>query len=284
MNKPRTILITGASSGIGHYIVETLTARGHFVFAGYRDPNDALEIKKINPERIQPLLIDVTSDDLVSQAKLEVEKTGRALDVLFNNAGLAIGGPLETINIEAIKKLYEVNFFGYIRMIQQFLPLLRVSRGRIINISSISGLFATPFMVPYSASKYAVEALSDGLRRELRTSQVKVVMIEPGSIKTPIWKKSVDWSEELMKNQSEILTHYQPAVTNFIKFLRLNTVHAAELSKLKRAIIQAVESPRPKARYQAYLSNWLFALALKFVPAKAVDWIFNRFLDKYSKL
>jgi len=280
MNNSKTILITGASSGIGRYLVETLTARGHFVFAGYRDSQDASEIKKINPDRIQPLLIDVSSEEAIAQAKLEIEQIGRALDVLINNAGLALGGPLETTDLRSIQKLYEVNFFGYIRMIQNFLPLLRKSQGRIINISSISGLLVNPFLIAYASSKYAVEALSDGLRRELKSQKIKVVLIEPGSIKTPIWKKSIAWSEEIMESQTEVLTNYQPAVANFIKFLKFNTAHAAETSKLKRAVIKAVESSRPQARYQAYFSNWLLARIAKFAPAKFIDWLFACFLDK----
>lgn len=280
MIKSKTILITGASSGIGRYIVETLAARGHFVFAGYRDPKDALEIKKINPEKIQPILLDITSEESISQAKKVINETGRELDVLFNNAGLALGGPLEAISIESIKKLYEVNFFGCVKMIQNFLPLLRKSQGRIINISSISGLLVNAFLIPYSSSKYAVEALSDGLRRELKLQKIKVVIIEPGSIKTPIWKKSTNWSEEIMQSRPDILALYQPAVDNFLKFLRLNAKRAAELSKLKRAIIRAVESQRPKARYQAYFTNWLLAMFVKLMPAKFIDWLFDHFLDK----
>jgi len=282
MDNQKTILVTGASSGLGRHIVEILAARGHFIFAGHRNPAEAEELKKINPEKIYPVLIDVTADSSIRQAKLKIVKTGRPLDVLFNNAGLALGGPLETIDLEAIKKLYDVNFFGYIRMIQNFLPLLRKNRGRIINMSSISGLLVNAFLIPYSSSKYAVEALSDGLRRELKLQKIKVVIIEPGSIKTSIWKKSTDWSEEIMKLSPEILPYYQPAVTNFIKFLRVNSSQAAELNKLTGAVIKAVESANPRARYRCWFSNWFVAVIAKFMPAKFIDWLFDRFLDKYK--
>ncbi len=280
MIKPKTILITGASSGIGRYMTEILAARGHFIFAGYRDPSDEAELKKINSEKIQPLIVDVTSDNSIHQAKLEIEKTGRSLDVLINNAGLGLGGPLEATDINEIKKLFEVNYFGYIRTIQNFLPLLRTSQGRIINISSISGLFTNAFLIPYASSKYAVESLSDGLRRELKLQKIKVVMIEPGSIKTPIWKKSSAWSETVMKTHPEILNNYQPAIDNFIKFLEINERMAADLGKLKGAIIKAAENKKPKARYQAYFSNWFLAHLVRIMPAKAIDWFFDHFLDK----
>jgi NAD(P)-dependent dehydrogenase (short-subunit alcohol dehydrogenase family) len=279
MSNPKNILITGTSSGIGRYVVEVLTARGHFVFAGYRNPQDAEEIKKINPDKIQPVMIDVTNDESIRRAKEEIAKSGRPLDVLFNNAGLALGGPLETLKIDDIKKLYEVNFFGYVRMIQNFLPLLRLSQGRIINISSISGLFTIPFTIPYSTSKHAVEALADGLRRELRAQKIKVVLIEPGSIKTPIWKKSANWWEEIVKLSPEILSHYQPAITNFIKLFRSKAAHASELNKLKSALIRAVEKANPRARYQAYFTNRLTALLVKFLPVKFMDWLFGRLLN-----
>jgi len=279
MNNPKNILITGTSSGIGRYAVEILTARGHFVFAGCRQPQDAEEIKKINSDKIQPIIIDVTNDESIRRAKEEIAKSGRPLDVLFNNAGLALGGPLETLKIDDIKKLYEVNFFGYVRMIQNFLPLLRLSQGRIINISSISGLFTIPFTIPYSTSKHAVEALADGLRRELRAQKIKVVLIEPGSIKTPIWKKSANWWGEVIKLSPETLSYYQPAITNFIKLFRSKSAHASELSKLKNALIRAVEKSNPRARYQAYFTNRLTALLVKFLPVKFLDWLFGRLLN-----
>jgi len=280
MNKLKTILVTGASSGIGRYIVETLAARGHFVFAGYRKPEDAQELVKINSERVCPIFLDVTSLESIASAKKEIEKTGKALDVLFNNAGRALGGPLEAINVDSIKALYDVNFFGYVRMVQACLPLLRKSQGRIINISSISGLLTNSFLIPYSSSKYAVEALSDGLRRELKSQNIKVVIIEPGSIKTPIWKKSTDWSEGVIQANPGILKYYEPAISNFLNFLKLNAERAASLDKLKRAIIRSTEANIPKARYQAYFSNWLLAILIKLSPAKFIDWIIYHFMDK----
>ncbi|MFA5023753.1 MAG: SDR family oxidoreductase [Patescibacteria group bacterium] len=280
-NNNKTLLITGASSGIGHYIVETLAARGWFIFAGYRDEKAAAEIKKISPENIQPLYLDVTDENSVLAARELINKSGRQLNVLFNNAGTSLGGPLEVISITEMKKLFEVNYFGYVRLIQNFLPLLRASQGRIVNISSISGLFTNAFLIPYCATKYAVESLSDGLRRELKNQKIKVVMIEPGSVKTPIWKKSTAWSEDLLKKaRSEVLNSYQPALNNFLKLLVLNEKQAVRPEKLKRAIIKSVESKRPQARYRGYFSNWFMAQLLRFLPPKAIDWFFTRLLNK----
>lgn len=278
MNKSKAILITGASSGIGRYMVETLTARGHFVFAGYRKAEDANALKLINPEKVQSVWLDVTDDNSVNQVKIEIEKSGRKLDVLINNAGLAIGGPLEALSLIEIRKLYEVNFFGLISVIQTFLPLLRLSQGRIVNISSIAGVFAVPFMVPYSSSKYSVEALSDGLRRELRNQKVKVIMIEPGSLKTPLWRKSIDWSNQALLARPETLTYYQPELDNFIKFLELNVKYADNVSKLRLAIISAVEKTRPQVRYRGYFKNWLLVILIKFSPGKFIDAVFKKFL------
>ena len=141
-NLRKSILITGASSGIGKYMTEILAKRGWIIWAGYRDEKGKNELLKIKSEKIYPLEIDVTNNQLIIEAKKIIENSGFTLNAIFNNAGIAIGGPVEILNIEDVKKVYEVNFFGLIRIIQVFLPLLRQSQGRIINMSSIGGLIA----------------------------------------------------------------------------------------------------------------------------------------------
>ena len=181
MNK-RIAIVTGSSTGIGKATVLHLSRKGFLVFAGIRRESDAEQFQSL--KGIFPLLLDVSSQDSVEKAvEIAAEKLNTASEVhLINNAGIVVAGPVEGVSLTRWKEQFEVNFFGLLRVTQTLLPYIRKTRGRIVNISSISGLAAFPYLGPYCASKFAVEALSDALRRELRQFGCSVVVIEPGPI------------------------------------------------------------------------------------------------------
>lgn len=278
MTNNKSILITGASSGIGKYATEIFALRGWIVWAGYRDEKIKEELLKIHVN-VRPLKIDVTNMDLIIKSKEAIEKSGIQLNILFNNAGLALGGPIEVLDIEEVKKVYDVNFFGYLRMIQTFLPLLRKSCGRILNMSSLAGLIGVPFLMPYSSSKFAIEGMSDGLRRELLSQKISVSVIEPGPIKTGIWEKSLVSSNEFLRNESGISALYEPAVGNFTSLLHKNDSFSVSQKKLEKALIHACESSRPKVRYLVYRNNRILKFLIQVTPNKLLDFLFKKTLS-----
>ena len=198
-------LITGASTGIGRATALRLARGGWTVLAGVRDPAAGEMLQRELSEgsagragggRLIPLALDVTDAEQISAAarRVEEEAEGSApaqggLDALVNNAGIAVGGPLELVPLPELRRQLEVNVVGQVAVMQAVLPALRRSRGRIVFLSSVGGRVATPFLGPYQASKHALEAFGDSLRLELRTSHVRVALIEPGSVATPMWDK-----------------------------------------------------------------------------------------------
>lgn len=180
------VLITGGSSGIGEATVRFMAERGYTIFAGYRKPEDAERLDAYEGD-VRPVLLDVAEEESVIGARRAVEEQlrGAALRGLINNAGLAVPSFFELISLEQLRFQFEVNFFGAVRMVQRFLPLLREApEPRIINVSSILGRLSAPALGPYSSSKFALEALSDTLRVELREWGIRVVTVEPGKIAT----------------------------------------------------------------------------------------------------
>lgn len=245
----QSILITGASSGIGLHLAKRIAEDKKFkVFAGVRKADDQKMIEALKIRNLLPILIDVQKPETITKC-VELLKNEN-LSALINNAGIAIASPLELLPIEDFQDQFDVNVTGLLRVTQACLPLLRETRGRIINIGSISGKVTTPLVGAYSASKHAVEAMSDAFRRELRSAGIRVSLIEPGMIRTPIWDKSKDRAFELIakipKHAQDI---YRPMVNKLVKKLELNLKNAAETEDVYMAVKHALESPAPKTRY-----------------------------------
>src|SRR5919112_3166992 len=178
------VLITGASTGIGHATAKRMLAYGWDVFAGARKDED---LERLRGEGFTPLKLDVTDPHTIAAAKDELDERG--LRGLVNNAGIAVSGPIEFIPLDELRQQLEVNLVGQVAVTQAFLPNVREAKGRIVNVSSIGGRLALPLVGPYAASKFGLEAVSDSLRRELRPWGIHVALIEPGGVKTPIWDK-----------------------------------------------------------------------------------------------
>jgi len=193
-----TFVVTGSSTGIGHAAAKALIERGHTVFGSVRKDADGARVKAELGANYTPLLFDVTDEAAVARAAAEVRAAlnGRKLSGLVNNAGIAVAGPLLHLPIEDFRKQLEVNVTGQLMVTQAFAPLLGQDRelkgepGRIVMISSVGGQNASPFVGAYSASKFALEGLSEALRRELLLYGIDVIVIGPGAIATPIWEKA----------------------------------------------------------------------------------------------
>jgi NAD(P)-dependent dehydrogenase (short-subunit alcohol dehydrogenase family) len=270
----KTLMITGASTGIGRACALHFDKKGHTVFAGVRKDEDAQNLKNEASEKLTPVMIDVTDyDSVIKAAKVVDEAVGEAgLDGLVNNAGIAVSGPLEFLPIKRFEQQFQVNVFGLMAVTQAFLPLLRKTKGRIVNIGSESGRFALPFVGPYAASKHAVEAISDSLRVELLPSGIKVVLIEPASIKTPIWDKSGKEVETLVDEIPEKGREiYKKEVKASIKFVDIARKNAIPVKRVVKAVDKALTKRSPKVRYLVGAEAYLMAHVLNALPRKLVD-------------
>src|SRR3954452_24414613 len=210
-----TVVVTGASTGIGEASVLHLKELGFKPLAGVRKEEDA---ERLRDEGLQPLKLDVTDKVSTAAARAEAEQaSGGRLAGLVNNAGVALSAPLEYIPIDRLRQQLEINLIGQVAVTQAFLPHLRAAHGRIVNVSSIGGRVALPMLGPYAASKFALEAVSDSLRREMRPFGVEVVVVEAGGIRTPIWDKGNQRAEDLMQSMPEEANRLYGAVVDKIR-------------------------------------------------------------------
>ena len=249
MQTAPTVVITGASSGIGRASAIHMGKRGWRVFAGVRRRVDADSLLQEAPESLTPILLDVTDPASIrAAAHLVAEDVGPAgLSGLVNNAGIAYGGPVETLELKEVRRLFDVNFFGLIAVTQALLPLLRRGRGRIVNMSSISGMVASPFLSPYTSSKWALEALSDAMRVELHPWGIKVSVIQPGAIDTPIWNKGRETADRMMANvPPELREMNSLMLERLMSGLR---PHGLSAEHVAQAVSHALTSKRPRTRY-----------------------------------
>lgn len=244
------ILISGASTGIGRACAIDLARKGHRVWAGVRSPKSFDDLAKIKIANLEPVFLDVTEDASVEKALRELQKKDGVLHALVNNAGIAVGGPIEALPMEEWRRQFETNFFGVIRLTKACLPLIRETKGRIVNVSSISGRVASPFLSPYSTSKFALESFSDSLRREMRPLGVKVSVIEPGAINTPIWAKSRGENEINDKDLDPSLALvYGNQLVKFKERIDGVARDAEPVALVINALDHALTSDKPKTRY-----------------------------------
>lgn len=273
------VLITGASTGIGEAIALRLDERGFRVFAGVRKPEDGERLESKASDRlrvIQPF--DVTDAEAVKAAARTVEEelAGEPLRGIVNNAGIAVGGPLEALALDDMRKQLEVNTIAPLAVAQAFLPQLRRSTGRIVNISSIGGRVAQPFVGPYVVSKYGVEALNDVLRLELMGWNIKVIAIEPGTVATPIWDKgSAQIEEALEKMAPEQRDLYRSRLDKIPKMIARQNKRGVPPSKVADAVEHALTSSRPKTRYMVGDARLLLALKT-LLPTRLFDRLLYR--------
>jgi NAD(P)-dependent dehydrogenase (short-subunit alcohol dehydrogenase family) len=282
-NTSGAVVVTGASTGIGRATALYLDQKGYRVFAGVRKDEDAKSLQEEGSERLSPIEIDVAKADSIAAAKNDVEEAvgEDGLVGLVNNAGVGFGGPVEFIPLDDYRQSFEVNYFGQIAVTQAFLPLLRRAPGTIVNVASIGGRIASPFMSPYSGSKFALESLSDSLRRELQPWGIDVVAVEPGSIATPIWEKAGETATAAtaaMPDEGRRL--YGAQIKRFGELLAETAKAGIPPERVARVIHKAISKDRPKPRYLVGIDAKIAARMNGLLP----DRLFDRMLERRTKL
>jgi NAD(P)-dependent dehydrogenase (short-subunit alcohol dehydrogenase family) len=276
----RSVLVTGASTGIGRATALHLDASGWKVFAGVRKPEDAESLREAASSRLAPVFLDVTvADQIAAAAELIEQESEGGLDGLVNNAGVAIPGPLETVPIEDFRRQLEVNLVAYVAVTQALLEQIRRAEGRVVFVSSIGGRIAFPFGGPYHASKFGTEAIGDVFRQELRPWGLKVSIVEPGSIDTPIWERGQRMGEEIEAKSPRTNLLYGAAIEKFRRVIEDTAERGIPPEKVATAIAHALESSRPRARYLVGLDAKLQARLKPLIPTSVFDRIVARQLN-----
>jgi NAD(P)-dependent dehydrogenase (short-subunit alcohol dehydrogenase family) len=262
----RTALVTGASSGIGEASAARLARSGWRVLAGVRRPGEA-------PEGTEEVALDVTDAAQIQAAADGVEE----LHALVNNAGIAIAMPLEFVPLAELRHQLEVNLVGQVAVTQAFLPALRRARGRIVFVGSIAGKSALPFLGPYAASKHALEAVADSLRLELRPWGIRVSIVEPGTIKTPIWTRGAAKADELLASDERAAELYGARVAAFRRVAVKRGAGGAPAENVAEVVEKALTAERPRARYLVGRDARIRA-GVELLPARARDRLYERLL------
>jgi NAD(P)-dependent dehydrogenase (short-subunit alcohol dehydrogenase family) len=238
-----TVVISGASTGIGRATALHLRGLTFEVLAGVRRESDA-------PDGTTPVLLDVTDQTAIDALAARI--AGAPLAGLVNNAGIALGGPTEHVSIDDWRRQFDVNFFGHVAMTRALIPALRAGGGRIVNMGSIGGRMATPFLAPYAASKFALHGFSDALRIELRGQGIHVALIEPGSIATEIWRKGDETFEDIEAAlPPELRERYRKGLAGARKATRQTAARAIAPEQVAGVVEHALTARRPKAHYLA---------------------------------
>ena len=270
----RSFVITGASTGIGRSAALHLDRLGHRVFAGVRKASDGDALRASASARLTPVTLDVGHADQIEAAARAVEEAlaGAPLDGLVNNAGLATGGPLEFIDIARLRHQLEVNVVGLVATTQALLPLVRRGPGRIVNIGSVSGRVAFPFMGPYCASKFAVEAVTDALRMELGPWGIQVSVVEPSPVQSAIWDKAQDQYRELMAAlPARAHELYGPYFERVMSGVADSVRTAVPTTATDRVIEHALLAPRPRTRYVVGTAARMVVAMRWLLPDRLLD-------------
>jgi NAD(P)-dependent dehydrogenase (short-subunit alcohol dehydrogenase family) len=263
-----TVLITGASTGIGQATTHHLKELGFDAVGAVRKDEDA---ERLGAAGLRTVRLDVTNSDSIAAARAELGDG--PLFGLVNNAGIAVAAPIEFLPLDQLRHQLEINLVGQVAVTQRFLPALRAGRGRIVNVSSIGGRVALPLVGAYNMSKFGLEGMSDSLRRELRPQGVDVIVIEPGGVKTPIWQKGNQLADDL---QADMPPEAQRLYGRMIEGLRKQTVkiqneRGIEAREVAEAIGTALTAKRPRARYLIGRDAKLRAPAAAVLPDRVMD-------------
>jgi NAD(P)-dependent dehydrogenase (short-subunit alcohol dehydrogenase family) len=263
-----TVLVTGASTGIGEATALHLKQLGFDSVGAVRKEEDA---ERLRSQGLRTVKLDVTDPASISAARAELGDG--PLAGLVNNAGIAVAGPLEFLPLDQLRLQLEINLVGQVAVTQQFLPALRAGRGRIVNLSSIGGRVALPLVAAYNASKFALEGISDSLRRELHGQGVDVILIEPGGVKTPIWRKGNETADAIQENMPpEAEQLYGPMV----EALRKGSEEIAQKTGVEPRVVaevigRALSAKRPRTRYLVGRDAKIRASVARVMPDRMMD-------------
>jgi NAD(P)-dependent dehydrogenase (short-subunit alcohol dehydrogenase family) len=277
------IVVTGASTGMGAATARELARRGFHVLAGVRRDVDA---DALRGDGIEPHILDITveSDVAAIAERVARDPQGLPLRALINNAGVAINAPVEALPIAEWRRQFEVNLFGHVAMIQALMPSLLRSSGTVVNISSLGGKVALPTYPAYAGSKFALEALSDSLRREVSRLGVKVVVIEPGAVKTAMAERGVATADRLKDgmtaDQRERYGELVDAMSNLARSFDKDGVSAEHAAKV---IAKAATASRPRTRYTVGRDAAVLARLSRVVSDRVLDWVVRLVLRPHFK-
>jgi NAD(P)-dependent dehydrogenase (short-subunit alcohol dehydrogenase family) len=271
-----TVLVTGSSTGIGEATVLHLRELGFDPIAAVRKDEDA---ERLEGQGLRTTRIDVTDAAQIAAARDQL--AGEPLAGLVNNAGIAVAAPLEFLPIDRLRQQLEINLIGQVAVTQAFLPALRRARGRIVNVSSIGGRVGLPLVGAYAASKFGLEGVSDSLRRELLAQGVDVILIEPGGVKTPIWKKGERLADEMIGD--EMPPEAEQLYGRMIQRLRAETAkieqeRGIEPREVAEAVGTALTARRPRARYLVGRDAKIRGPMAKLLPDRVMDRLIARAL------
>ncbi len=279
-NTTKTIVITGCSSGFGRLTALQLARQGWHVFGTVRKEDDKESLtnalEDVYKEHMTPVVCDITNAEQVASLAQMVATATPRLDALLNNAGTAFAAPLELISLEDLTAQFEVNVIAQLRVTQALLPLLKSAKGTIINVSSISGKVSTPVIGAYSASKFAIEAISDTLRLELAPFGVRVVIIEPSSSPTNIWQTSMKRSLE--KLEPHRVGEYAKLLTTFEKLANALSKRGFPPQRFVDTVVRILANPKPRIRYVVPSSASIEVTLRRFLPDAVFDAILRRSL------
>lgn len=270
----KTAVVTGVSTGIGRAIAKALIDAGWRVFGSVRKEKDAGDASAALGPNFTPLLFDVTDEAAIRReaAKVKDALGGATLGALVNNAGVAVAGPVAYLKLDDLKRQMDINVYGPIRATQAFLPLLgadpaqKGAPGRIVNMSSVAGKIASPFMAPYAMSKHALEAMSESLRRELMQHGIDVIIVGPGAIRTPIWAKADEFDFEQYRQ-----TEYSGVLERMKTMMQSVGEEGLEAADVGALVLHILTTPKPKTRYailKGKFTNWTLPTLL---PKRVVD-------------
>lgn len=263
------IVVSGASTGMGAATALELAARGYDVLAGVRDADAA---ERLRTTRLEPVTLDITDPADVAALAERVRHDGRPLRALINNAGMAANAPIEALPLPVWRQMFEVNLFGHIAMTQALLPALRASKGTVVNISSTGGRIAMPAFGAYSATKYAVEAVSDALRREVAGQGVKVVVVEPGAVKTEMVATGTRTAHTLIDAMSDDnRARYDELMRAFLAQTAEFGVSGVPAADAARTIADAATASRPKTRYTIGRDAAIFTRLARIASDRVLD-------------
>jgi NAD(P)-dependent dehydrogenase (short-subunit alcohol dehydrogenase family) len=274
----RAVVVTGSSTGIGRASALALAGTGFRVFAGIRKPEDGEALVAAAGGELEPVQLDVADGaSIVAAAERVREAAEGRLAGLVNNAGVVVPGPVEGVELDELRRQLEVNVVGQVAVTQAFLPLIRAARGRVVLMSSIGGRMSLPYLSPYHASKYALEAIGDSLRQEVRQFGVEVAIIEPGSVATPFWDKGLAEAPKARAAMDpELLELYGPELDQ----VEAASVKAAERGvapeRVADAVVQALTAAKPKTRYVVGTDAKIQAQLRRLLPDRLLDRVVAR--------
>ncbi|MFD0691904.1 SDR family oxidoreductase [Actinomadura fibrosa] len=266
------VVVTGASSGIGRATAFRLADAGYHVFAGVRKERDGEALVRGTRGELTPLILDVTDRDAVRDAAVAVGGSGLPLAGLVNNAGIGAAWPMEAVPLDELRRQFEVNVFGQVAVIQEFVPLLQRAGGRIVTIGSIGDRLTVPFLAPLTSAKWALASITEALRMELRPRGIRVVLVEPATIRTPASGKVRDAAEEALERMGEEQRAvYGRSFRSMVGRLHANEQAGSSPDVVARAVLRALDAGRPAGRYLVGKDAAKMALMARWLPDRALD-------------